>query len=185
MRASSHGLDFPWTARDPARFTPCAEGGAGSCQPQNKTAGRSTYWVSNVGAAAKAVVAAAGQGKPGDAMLPDCKPVKGKVPGPPEHLLCSAHGHVVDIKLKKIVASSIEEYKSKKLGSAKPAAKPAAAGPASVASGGGQTATPAPAPAAPPAAAPAAPPPSLPRMARRRRPPIPPRWRPKRRSCSP
>jgi hypothetical protein len=62
---------------------------------------------------------------PGSAMLPDCKPVKGKVPGPAHHLLCETHGHVVDIKQKKIIATSLDEYKSKKLGSAAPA--PAAA----------------------------------------------------------
>lgn len=57
---------------------------------------------------------------PGNAMLPDCKPVKGKVPGPAQHLLCATHGHVIDIKEKKIIAISLEQYKSQ-MGSAKPA----------------------------------------------------------------
>jgi hypothetical protein len=71
------------------------------------------------------------QSLPGSAMLPDCKPVKGKVPGPAEHLLCATHGHVLDIKEKKIIAISLEQYKSQKMGSAKPkpAAPPAEAAP--------------------------------------------------------
>src|SRR5262245_44837977 len=31
------------------------------------------------------------------AMLPDCMPVKGKVPGPANHLYCCKHHHVVDV----------------------------------------------------------------------------------------
>ncbi|MGD0431229.1 MAG: hypothetical protein ABSA58_09065, partial [Acetobacteraceae bacterium] len=71
------------------------------------------------------------QSLPGSAMLPDCKPVKGKVPGPAEHLLCATHGHVLDIKEKKIIAISLEQDKSQKMGSAKPkpAAPPAEAAP--------------------------------------------------------
>lgn len=60
-------------------------------------------------------------------MLPDCKPVKGKVPGPAEHLLCATHGHVVDVKEKKIIAVNLDQYKSKKMGAAKPAQAAAAA----------------------------------------------------------
>jgi hypothetical protein len=60
------------------------------------------------------------QSLPGNAMLPDCKPVKGKVPGPAQHLLCATHGHVLDIKEKKIIAISLEQYKSQKMGGAKP-----------------------------------------------------------------
>lgn len=44
-------------------------------------------------------------------MKPDCAPVHGKVPGPAEHLLCSKHGHIVDIKAKRIIAKSVDEYK--------------------------------------------------------------------------
>ena len=44
-------------------------------------------------------------------MKADCKPVHGKVPGPAEHLLCSTHGHVVDIKAKQIIAKNLDEYK--------------------------------------------------------------------------
>jgi hypothetical protein len=81
-----------------------------------------TSWLSNflgidVGAMLGAVETIV-QSKPGDAMLPDCKPVKGKVPGPAQHLLCATHGHVLDIKEKKIIAISLEQYKSQKMGSA-------------------------------------------------------------------
>ncbi len=65
--------------------------------------------------------AAGAQSLPGSAMLPDCRPLKGKVPGPPQHLLCATHGHVLDIKEKKIIAVSLEQYKSQKTGNAKPA----------------------------------------------------------------
>jgi len=44
------------------------------------------------------------QGQP---MQPDCKPVHGKVPGPANHLLCSTHGHVVDVSTYKIIAYSV------------------------------------------------------------------------------
>ena len=53
-------------------------------------------------------------------MLPDCKPVKGKVPGPAEHLLCATHGHVLDVKQKTIIAVSLEQYKSQHPGHAHP-----------------------------------------------------------------
>ncbi len=71
------------------------------------------------------------QSLPGNAMLPDCKPVKGKVQGPPQHLLCATHGHVLDIKEKKIIAISLDQYKSQKMAGAKPepAAPPAQAAP--------------------------------------------------------
>jgi hypothetical protein len=45
-------------------------------------------------------------------MLPDCKLIKGKVPGPAHHLLCATHGHVLDVKNKKIIALSLEQYKA-------------------------------------------------------------------------
>ncbi len=82
------------------------------------------------------VVAVAGalktvvQSLPGSAMLPDCKPVKGKVPGPAEHLLCATHGHIVDVKQKKIIAISLDQYKLQKMGAAKPV-QPAVSGQAS------------------------------------------------------
>jgi hypothetical protein len=82
-------------------------------------------WISDVlGIDVDAIVGAVGtivQSPPGSAMLPDCKPVKGKVPGPAQHLLCGTHGHILDIKEKKIIAISLEQYKSQKMGGAKPA----------------------------------------------------------------
>src|SRR4051812_1614485 len=44
-------------------------------------------------------------------MLPDCKIVKGKVPGPANHVLCATHGHVVDTDTKMIIALNLEDYK--------------------------------------------------------------------------
>src|SRR5262249_24393759 len=43
-------------------------------------------------------------------MLPDCKVVRGKVPGPKHHVLCGTHGHVLDEEAKQIIAHSIGEY---------------------------------------------------------------------------
>src|SRR5580765_2886764 len=51
------------------------------------------------------------KGQPGGDMLPDCKIVRGKVPGPANHVLCATHGHVVDIGTKTVLASSLEQYK--------------------------------------------------------------------------
>src|SRR5262249_22139403 len=51
------------------------------------------------------------RGQPGSNMLPDCKIVRGKVPGPANHVLCATHGHVVDIATKTVLASSLEQYK--------------------------------------------------------------------------
>jgi hypothetical protein len=86
-------------------------------------------WVSSVlGVNTDAVIGAAKnfvKSLPGSDMLPDCKPVKGKVPGPKHHLLCAAHGHVLDIKARKIIAISLEQYKSQGLANPKtPAAAP-------------------------------------------------------------
>ncbi len=53
-------------------------------------------------------------------MQADCKPVHGKVKGPPEHLFCAKHGHVVDIKAKTIIAHNLAEYEKQH---AAPAAK--------------------------------------------------------------
>jgi hypothetical protein len=126
---------------------------------KNMPTAEQNSWTSNflgfdVGAVGGAIKAAV-QSMPGNPMLPDCKPVKGKVPGPAQHLLCATHGHILDIKEKKIIAISLEQYKSQKMGGAKPkqAAHPAPSPPA---------ATAAPAQAAPPpptaTAAPAQPP---------------------------
>jgi hypothetical protein len=46
-------------------------------------------------------------------MQPDCYPVHGKVPGPQNHLLCSTHGHVLDVSAKVIIANSVDEYKKR------------------------------------------------------------------------
>jgi hypothetical protein len=70
-----------------------------------------------------------GKGVLNGPMLPDCKPIKGKVPGPAHHLLCATHGHVLDVKERKIIALSLEQYKAHAGGSAKtavPDAKPKA-----------------------------------------------------------
>ena len=45
-------------------------------------------------------------------MQPDCKTVRGKVPGPANFLLCSTHNHVVDTKTKMIIANSLDEFKA-------------------------------------------------------------------------
>ncbi len=52
-----------------------------------------------------------GSGGAGQPMLPDCKIVRGKVPGPANHVLCAIHNHVVDIGNHTIIAESIEQYK--------------------------------------------------------------------------
>ena len=44
-------------------------------------------------------------------MLPDCKIVRGKVPGPANHVLCAKHGHVVDTATKMVIAWSVDDYK--------------------------------------------------------------------------
>jgi len=62
------------------------------------------------------------------AMQPDCKPVRGKVPGPANHLLCDTHKHVLDVTAKVIIADSLEEYKK---------THPAGGGKSSPATGGG------------------------------------------------
>jgi hypothetical protein len=48
-----------------------------------------------------------------DAMSPNCKPVRGKVKGPEHHLLCATHGHVLDMKAKKVIAKDLEDYAAK------------------------------------------------------------------------
>jgi hypothetical protein len=49
-------------------------------------------------------------GKLPSPMTPECKVVHGKVPGPKNHLLCTAHNHVVDVDAKMIIAHSLDEY---------------------------------------------------------------------------
>jgi hypothetical protein len=49
----------------------------------------------------------------GNAMRPDCKVVRGKVPGPVNHVLCGTHGHILDLGSKTIIAGSLDEYKKK------------------------------------------------------------------------
>jgi hypothetical protein len=56
-------------------------------------------------------------------MLPDCKVVHGKVPGPSNHLLCATHGHVVDATAHTIIAHTLDEY-IKSVGSKSPSGKP-------------------------------------------------------------
>jgi hypothetical protein len=46
-------------------------------------------------------------------MLPDCAAEKGKLQGPANHLLCSTHGHVLDIKAKKVIAYSPADYRKR------------------------------------------------------------------------
>lgn len=58
----------------------------------------------------KPAIAPAGLPAP---MQKDCKVVRGKVPGPANHVLCGTHGHVLDISAKKIIASSVEDYKKR------------------------------------------------------------------------
>jgi hypothetical protein len=48
--------------------------------------------------------------KVGEPMAADCKTVRGMVDGPPEHMLCSTHGHVVDTKKKIVIADSVADY---------------------------------------------------------------------------
>jgi len=76
-------------------------------------------------------------------MLPDCKPIKGKVPGPAHHLLCEVHGHVLDVKQKTIIALSLEQYKANAHRGPSPDAKPKtdAAGAPEVAATAGPTPT--------------------------------------------
>jgi hypothetical protein len=43
-------------------------------------------------------------------MPSDCKLVHGKVQGPANHVLCSTHGHIVDIKSRTVIAHNLDEY---------------------------------------------------------------------------
>jgi outer membrane protein OmpA-like peptidoglycan-associated protein len=44
-------------------------------------------------------------------MSPDCEIVRGKIPGPANHVLCGSHGHVLDVNTRTVIAHDIEEYK--------------------------------------------------------------------------
>ena len=77
-------------------------GGAQAVLQQVETAGSAV-----VNAAKGALGAGAAAGPIGS----DCKPVHGFVPGPPEHLLCQIHGHILDVKAGQIIAGSLAEYK--------------------------------------------------------------------------
>ncbi|MFZ0815956.1 MAG: hypothetical protein WAM78_10580, partial [Candidatus Sulfotelmatobacter sp.] len=44
-------------------------------------------------------------------MALDCESVLGKVPGPPNHVLCGTHGHILDTNSKTVIAHDLEEYK--------------------------------------------------------------------------
>lgn len=44
-------------------------------------------------------------------MAPDCEPVKGKVRGPANHMLCTTHGHILDVNARMVIARNLAEYK--------------------------------------------------------------------------
>jgi hypothetical protein len=44
-------------------------------------------------------------------MGPDCEPVRGKVPGPANHMLCRTHGHILDTNTKSVIVHDLDEYK--------------------------------------------------------------------------
>ena len=73
----------------------------------------------------------------GSPMLPDCRIVHGKVPGPKDHVLCATHGHVLDSTKKLIIAADLKDYAARFSHPAAhapsaPAPPPAAAPPAAV-----------------------------------------------------
>src|SRR5262249_39333577 len=43
-------------------------------------------------------------------MTKDCKVVHGKVRGPKNHVLCSKHGHVLDIEARTVIAIDLADY---------------------------------------------------------------------------
>jgi hypothetical protein len=61
-------------------------------------------------------------------MEPDCKVIRGKVPGPANHVMCSKHGHILDIAAKQIIAADLSDYQQRygkgKGGGAKPTPTP-------------------------------------------------------------
>jgi hypothetical protein len=46
-------------------------------------------------------------------MLADCVPESGKLSGPAHHVLCRTHGHVLDLKAKKVIAWSPVDYRKR------------------------------------------------------------------------
>ncbi len=73
--------------------------------------------VSAAGSAAKKVVQAFTPGAVDGPMAADCKPVRGQVLGPAEHVLCGTHGHILDVKAKQIIAASLADYKAGRISS--------------------------------------------------------------------
>ncbi|MEJ0046930.1 MAG: hypothetical protein WDN04_13050 [Rhodospirillales bacterium] len=69
-----------------------------------------------------------------NAMQPDCQIVRGKVPGPVNHVLCGTHQHILDTTAKTIIAKDLAEYKKKFPAPAHAKPKPK---PADAANGGG------------------------------------------------
>ena len=51
--------------------------------------------------------------KPATKMSAACKIVRGKVPGPANHVLCATHGHVLDITAGTVIAKNLEQYKKR------------------------------------------------------------------------
>jgi hypothetical protein len=45
-------------------------------------------------------------------MQPDCKIVRGQVPGPKNFVLCAMHGHILDLDKKLIVARDLKEFEA-------------------------------------------------------------------------
>jgi hypothetical protein len=44
-------------------------------------------------------------------IAPDCEAVRGKVPGPANHVLCGTHGHILDTTARTVIAHDLDEYK--------------------------------------------------------------------------
>jgi hypothetical protein len=91
---------------------------SGATQLYNAAATTVTQTVQNVENAAgqavntvKKVAQTFTPGAPSGPMQSDCKPVHGQVPGPPEHLLCQTHGHILDVNSGQIIAASLADYK--------------------------------------------------------------------------
>jgi uncharacterized membrane protein len=68
-------------------------------------------------------------------MAADCAVVRGKVPGPKNHVLCGSHYHVLDTDAQTVIAHSVEEYKQL-FGKGKSAAPSAGAAPGAPPPGG-------------------------------------------------
>ena len=68
--------------------------------------------ISAAGRAAVEVAQSFTQGAAGVPMLADCRPLRGQVPGPANHVLCATHGHVLDIDAKQVIAPSLADYEA-------------------------------------------------------------------------